>query len=127
MPSADGDTSSVILLAKLDLHSHWRRLYRLRTANKKEQRTHGVLCSFLFLQRNDLFYILFDLFSCDGNISAAFDTHHADIGADTKNLHAVLAAGVLFFHFEDVPDVEFLDLHINYHGSRLRKPSFHGE
>ena len=84
---------------------------------KKERRTHGVLRSFLF--RNDLFYVLLDLFSCDGNISAAFDADHADIGADTKNLHAVLAAGVLFFHFEDVPDVEFLDLHTNllYAGS----------
>ena len=61
---------------------------------------------------NDLFDVLLDLFPLDGDISAAFHANHADVRADTKHLHALLAAGVLFFHFEDVPDIEFFDFHI---------------
>ena len=60
----------------------------------------------------DLFDVLLDLFPFHGNVSAAFHADHADVRADTQHLHALLAAGVLFFHFEDVSDIKFLDFHI---------------
>ena len=61
----------------------------------------------------DALDILLDLLARNGDIPAAFHAYHADIGADTENLHAVLAARVIFLHFEDVTDIKSLDFHKN--------------
>ena len=55
--------------------------------------------------------IFLNFLTRDGDIAAAFDADHADIGADAHDSHAIFAAGVFFLHLEDVTDVEFFDLH----------------
>jgi hypothetical protein len=61
--------------------------------------------------RVDRLNIFLNFLTRDGDIAAAFEADHADIGADAHNSHAIFAAWVFFLHFENVTDVEFFDLH----------------
>ena len=65
------------------------------------------------LRRTYTFDVLLDFFPCNRDVTAALHANHANVRAHAQNLHALLAARVLFLHFKDVTDTEFLDLHKN--------------
>lgn len=57
-------------------------------------------------------YIFFELDSREGQVASAAFADYADIASDSQHLKAVavFSAGVSFFHFEDIADLEFLNI-----------------
>lgn len=67
-------------------------------------------------------YIFFELDSRESEVASAAFADYTDIASDSQHLKAgtVFSAGVSFFHFEDIADLEFLNIGHGFY------PSFQG-